>query len=209
MPHQHPDTPLVTVENVEDLLGRSLTDDTDRVERLLLRAQGIIAGDIPGLTFGPGTETVELEADGDEYLTLPHFPVRSVTSVTIDGTTLDSDDYRYDTLGRLRRRGGSYVNPHDTADGSRLRWPDAGVIIVVAYDYGFTASTLPAAVTAVVAELVAAKVTNPDQIVQEAIGDRSHTYANTRGAGDDLTDGQRHRLRHWRRNRFASARVRS
>jgi hypothetical protein len=200
-----------TATDVEDALVRSLTDDeAARVDRLIERAEAIVAGDMPGFTFGTGSEEAELEGDGDDYLVLPRYPVTAVTSVTIAGLALTDDDYRFDVLGRLRRRGSAIANPHDDAlDGLRLRWPDAGTIIVVGYDYGFAASTVPGDITAVVAELVAAKLTNPEQIVQEAIGDRSHTYARTLGAGDELTAGQRHRLRHWRRNRFAAGRVRS
>jgi len=199
-----------TVADVEDLLGRSLTADNDRIERLITRAEGILSGEFPGLTFGEASGTVELEGDGDDYLVLPYFPVTAVSSVSIAGVELDPDDYTFDTLGRLRRRAAGLLNLHDAAvDGTRRAWPDGGTIIVVAWDYGFAASTVPTVINAVVAELVAARVTNPEHIVQESMGDRSHTYANTAGAGDDLTDGQRRRLRHWHRNRFASARVRS
>lgn len=193
-----------TVADVEDLLDRTLTN-TARVARLITRAEGIVAADMPGLTFDAGTEEAELEGDGDDYLVLPRYPVTAVNSVVVAGSTLPATDYKFDTLGRLRRL---YSTAGDPGEGARGRWPDAGTRVVVSYDYGFGATSVDPALAAVVAELVAARVNNPEHITQESIGDRSHTFAETGGAGDNLTDGQRHRLRHWRRNRFASARVR-
>lgn len=187
-------TNRTTVADVEDLLDRTLPN-TARVARLITRAEGIVAADMPGLTFGTGTEQVSLEGDGDDYLVLPRYPVNAVNSVTIAGTALTAPEYSFDNLGRVRRL-------------YSARWPDAGTIVVVSYDYGFGATSVDPAVASVVAELVAARVNNPEHVTQESIGDRSHAFAETSGAGDDLTAGQRHRLRHWRRNRFASARVR-
>lgn len=199
--------PAATITDVEDLLGRSLTASADRVGRLITRAEGIIAGDMPGLAFEAGTEDVTLEADGDEYIVLPRYPVTAIHSVTVAGTALAAGDYKFDTLGRVRRQ----VATIDVVagDGTRGRWPDAGTVIVVSYDYGFGATSVDPNITAVAAELVAARMVNPEQVTQESMGDRSHSFASAAGAGDNLTDGQRHRLRHWRRNRFASARVRS
>lgn len=199
-------TNRTTVADVEDLLDRTLPN-TSRVERLIARAEGIVAADMPGLSFDTGTEEARLEGDGDDYIVLPRYPVTAVHSVTIEGTALPATDYSFDTLGRVRRLYAGSSSPH-LLEGSRGRWPDAGVVIVVSYDYGFGATSVDPAIAAVVAELVAGRVNNPEHVTQESIGDRSHSFAETAGAGDDLTAGQRHRLRHWRRNRFASARVR-
>ena len=197
-----------TVTDVEDYLGRDLSADTARIERLITRAEGIVAGDMPGLTFGAGTETVTLYGDADEVLWLPKYPVTAVTSVTIDGVALVAGDYTVGTLGNLRRLSSSISDPQ--LSGTPGLWPDAGTAIVVTYDYGISSSACPPELSAVVTELVAGRVANPEQLTQESMGDRSHSYAApaAAGAGDSLSAGQRNRLRHWRRFRFASARIR-
>lgn len=200
---------VATVENVEDLIGRSLTADTARVNRLLDRVEGIIAGEMPGLTFGSVTfEDVEVAGTGESVLTLPYYPVTAVSSVSIEGTVLDPSEYRVNILGRLTRYSAQLANPQDTAR-VEVRWPDAGTMVVVGFDAGWaSASTVPAVFTAVAAEMVRDTMANPEQVVQESIGDRAHTFVNPAGGGD-LTVGQRHRLRHWYRNRVGSIRVRT
>jgi len=198
-----------TVTDVEDLLGRSLTSDSARVGRLLDRAEGIVSGEFPGLTFGAvANEVVTVETDGDDYVVLPNYPVTAIASVTIAGTALPSTGYAFDVLGNVRRIGSS-VDAITYAEGARVRWPDAGVAVVFTYSYGFASAATPDVISSVVAELAAARVANPEQVTQESMGDRSHSYATAAGAGDDLTEGQRRRLRHWNRRRFASARMRS
>ncbi len=200
-----------TVTDVEDFLGVTIAADTvDRVERLLERAEQIIAAELPGFTFGASSETVTLYGDGDDYLVLPRYPVSAVTACSIDGVALDvSTDVVVDNLGRLRRLSASIGNPH--GDGSRGRWPDDGTAVVVTYDYGVGASSCPPVVSAIVTELVAGRYTNPTGVTQESLGDRSRMFPQTSagGAGDNLSAGQLHRLRHWKRNRVASARVRA
>lgn len=214
-----------TRTDVEDILGVDLSADADRVDRLLERGERTVAGDLPGFRFGEVTGAVAtVEADGDDILVLPYYPVRAVTSVTVDGVTLDTDAYTSNALGQLRRRdGGIVTNPHLLADGTWRRWPDRGVVIVVTYDYGYHPSATYAASTDdtdqglaadvvrdVVAELAAGRIVNPSQVAQEALGDRSVSHGGaTSTNADGLGAEQRRRLRHWRRNRVASMRVRS
>lgn len=198
-----------TRADVEALLMRDLSAYDTAITRLLELAEGTLAADMPGLTFGPASSTVTVEGDGDEVLVLPYYPVRAVTSVAIAGVELDADAYRCDVLGRLRRRYDGAANPHDDT-GGLICWPDAGVDIVVTYDYGFVASAMPPEMTTVVAELVSRRVVNPTGASQQSIGDRSESFAGAAGVdGGALADAHRNLLRHWRRNRYASARVRS
>ena len=196
-----------TIVDVEDLLGRSLSTESARIGRLIVRAEGTLSMDMPGLTFGEGTETVTLEGDGDDVITLPRYPVTAVASVTVDDIVLDPADYRFNVLGQLHRRYSGIGAQHDS--GFRGRWPDAGVDIVVTYSFGWGASAVPPAVTGIVAELVARRVANPEQIVQQSVGDRSQTFAGASPDTDRLTPGQTNLLRNWRRNRAASVRVRT
>ena len=201
-----------TRTDVEDLVGEDLTASAARVDRLIERAEAIVAGDMPGFTFGAVVDDeVTIDPDGDDLLVLPYYPVTSVSAITIDGAALAADAFTFDTLGNVRRRiGGSILAGVDDS-GLTYRWPDRGVDVVVTYSYGIASASPPAEVTAVVAELAAGRIVNPSQVAQESLGDRSIAYgAVADGANSDgLSKSQRHRLRHWRRNRFASARVRS
>ena len=110
-----------------------------------------------------------------------------------------------------------------SSGGAWCRWPDRGTIIVVTYDYGYAASATYVAGTTdgptddlvadvirdIVAELAAGRILNPAQVAQEALGDRSMSYGGGGATTDELSAAQRHRLRHWRRNRVGTTRVRS
>ena len=200
------------VSDVENLTGADYTSATTRVEALLERAERTVLADMPGFTLGEVDDaTVTVEGSGDSVLVLPYYPVRSVASVTIAGTPLAADEFTVDRLGNLRRLYSGEGNPH-TYDGylrPRCRWPDAGVDIVVVYSYGEAASATPGVVRDVVAELAAGRLVNPTQVAQKSLGDRSVAFGAGGANADGLTSEQRHRLRHWRRNRVASARVRS
>lgn len=203
-----------SIADVEDLIGVTTlsTDATAsaRTEALLERAERTVLDELPGFTLGEVDDaTVTVEADGDELLLLPYYPVRSITSVTVDGTLLTAADYELDgVLGYVRRRYSGLGSPH-LNDGSTRRWPDRGVDIVVVYSYGYAASATPGAIRDTVTELAAGRIVNPQQVAQESLGDRSISFGGGGANADGLTGTQRHRLRHWRRTRVASARVRS
>ena len=211
-----------TRTHVQDLVGDHLTADADRVDRLITRAERTVAGAMPGFRFGHvAAQAVTLEADGDDVLRLPYYPVRSVTSVTVGGTALGADEYTTNVLGDMRRRANDLADP--SSYGAWARWPDRGTIIVVTYDYGYAASATYVAGTAdgpaddivpdvirdVVAELAAGRILNPAQVAQESLGDRSMSYGAGGATTDELSGAQRHRLRHWRRDRVGTIRVRS
>ena len=102
-----------TRTDVEDLVGEDLTASADRVDRLIERAEAIVAGDMPGFTFGAVVDDeVTIDPDGDDLLVLPYYPVTSVSAITIDGAALAADAFTFDTLGNVRRRiGGSILAP--------------------------------------------------------------------------------------------------
>jgi len=211
-----------TRTDVEDLVGVDLTADDDRVTRLITRAERTVAGSMPGFRIGhTAAQAVTLEADGDDVLRLPYYPVRSVTSVTVGGVALTSDEYTTNVLGDMRRRANDLADP--TSYGSWCRWPDRGTIIVVTYDYGYAASAtyvagttdgptddlVPDVIRDIIAELAAGRILNPAQVAQEALGDRSMSYGAGGATTDELSAAQRHRLRHWRRDRLGTIRLRS
>lgn len=203
-----------SIADVETLIGVTTlsTDATAsaRTEALIERAERTVLDDLPGFTLGAvDDDTVTVEGTGEAVLLLPYYPVRSVTSVTVDGVDLDVTEVTFDVLGNLRRRYTGVTNPH-LYDGNTIRWPDRGVDIVVVYSYGYPASATPGAVRDVVAELAAGRIVNPMQVAQEGLGDRSISFGGADNPnGDGLNKQQRHRLRHWRRNRYGTTRVRS
>lgn len=203
---------MTTTTDVADYLG---LDDgipagsVARVERLITKAEQLVAAELPGFTFTPATgATATVYGDADDYILLPSYPVSAVTACTIAGTTVPLDELDVDVLGRLRRLSSSY--PEHLADhGGRLRWPDDGVAIVVTYDVAAASAVAPE-VLAIVCELVAGRYDNPSQVTQESMGDRSRSYAAAAasGYGANLSPGQLRRLRNWRRTRVLASRVR-
>jgi len=198
-----------TRTDLEDLLGVDLSSSSDRVDRLITRAEGIVLGDLVGFTLGEtDDEDVTLEGTGEVLLELPNYPVRSVDAITVDGVALTAADYTFTVLGQLRRRYTGLDNPH-LWDGSTIRWPDRGIDIVVTYSYGYASADIPAELTAVVAEVAAVRIANPNAVAQESLGDRSVSFGAGGSSKDGLSKDQLRRLRHWRRNRVGSMRVRS
>lgn len=203
---------MTTTTDVADYLGLDNgipAGSVDRVTRLITKAEQTVAAELPGFSFTPGTVTdARVYGNADDYILTPSFPVASLTSCTIGGVTVDVADLEVDVLGRVRRLSSSYPDHLDTASG-RVRWPDAGVVIVLTYELAAASAVAPD-VIAIVCELVAGRYDNPRQLTQESMGDRSRSYAAAAasGYGQNLSPGQRHRLRHWRRTRVVSSRVR-
>ncbi len=202
-----------SIADVEVLLGvttLSTASASARTERLLERAERTVLTELPGFTLGVEVDDDEatLEGDGETLLMLPNYPVRSVTSVTVDGVALPADSWTFNTLGELRRRAVGTGNPHTVAGGQH-RWPDRGVDIVVVYSHGYAASATPGVIRDLVAELAAGRIVNPSQVAQESLGDRSVSHGSLESPNaDGLNTSQLRRLRNWRRNRVASVRQR-
>ena len=82
---------LATSTDVEDRLGRSLTDDeSPRVDVLLLDASAAVRG-YTGQTISRGQVTIEIWSDGCGCFELPGRSPSNVSAVDADSVTVDVD----------------------------------------------------------------------------------------------------------------------
>lgn len=125
---------LTTADEVSKLLGWAPAEYTkkgDQLEAYIGAAQDLIEA-----RTGPiEVETVTHVADGGRSVTVPH-RVNSVTSVTVDGTLIDAEDYTVDAAA------GIIYGPFSSGRGN----------VTVVYTTGYV--TPPAAVKLAAAMLV-------------------------------------------------------
>jgi len=176
---------IATQTDVEASLQRTLSaTEATFMPDLLARADGLIARELPGVTYaGTARSTADIAGSDTFEVWLPARPVVNVVSVTLDGSALRyGEDFDWSEFGDLDRTSGNKV------------WARTSDISVV-WDHGYAAP--PADLVAVAADMVAAAVTNPTGIRQETIGQYSYTLAET-SARMRITDTQRTALDHYR-----------
>jgi hypothetical protein len=84
---------LTTLTNVKTELSISSSSDDSYLERLIGAATGLISS-YTKRTFHYGTAITEyVHGFGTPHLKVSRTPIVSITSITYDGSTIDSDDY--------------------------------------------------------------------------------------------------------------------
>lgn len=154
--------------------------DAESAAVKIAEAEGTIRGALEQDIDAVAGDTAGLVGNGRRVINLPQMPVTSVTSVTVDGTVLDTADWRVNRYGILTRRSGGCW---------RL---DADIEVV--YDHGY--AEVPAPVKQVCLQVagrawVRAAATG---LAAESLGDRSVTYDKDR-TGDQLTAYEEQMLR--------------
>lgn len=83
---------LALLADVKELLGISGSSEDDLLNDMIAYSTAMIED---YLGYKPGLATVDetLAGNGRQELMLSRFPVASITSITLDSTTVDSDDY--------------------------------------------------------------------------------------------------------------------
>lgn len=153
---------FATEQQVEDIAGVDL--DTDRVTRLIALADQLIIEYLDGQTLAAATGTsTTLTGNGTTNLWLPQRPGTAVTSVTGANEGLVSTSYY-----ELHDQGWSIVRTAGV-------WTD-GEDYTVVYDHGF--ASIPAGVTLVVCDMIAAAVSTTPGVRQWSAGAYSETAAN-------------------------------
>lgn len=161
-------SPWATPEDLRVHLRLDSIDTAD-AEAALAAAEDVIRAGLGQSVDQALVDTVHLTGNGRTVLLLPEVPVTAVTSVTIDGTALDADGYRWNREGILTRLCGV--------------WPlDADVQVV--HDHGN--EPIPAAVSRVCVQVAGRAWVNPQNVEAETMGDRSVTYSKSRN-GEELT----------------------
>lgn len=177
--------PFVTQQELSDYLGRDVTSDDGAL--FALTAACDICRDVAEQQFTAGTVTTSFDGAGTDVLILPERPVRTVGTVTVDGTA--ETDYEFAADGRLLR-GTAGPNPRPT-------WPDGRQNISVTYEYGYETLDLPHSVR-MVALQIAARLVVQGVAKRETVGALSIDYAT---AATDLTAGETRILGRYRQTR--------
>ncbi|XTZ17050.1 hypothetical protein ACQSSU_06635 [Micromonospora echinospora] len=132
---------------------------------LLIECATAVVQAAAGQRIVEATSTVTLESGPDRWLWLPQIPVRSVTSVVLDGTALTADD-GYRLRGhRLWRAAGWQT----------CASPPSEVVVEYTHGYPADAQELQLARQAVLS-LAAAAYRNPGGAVREQIDDYAVAY---------------------------------
>lgn len=125
------------------------------------------------------------DGDGGRWLKLRHRPVLSVTSVTIDGATIDSSTYEvnleegYLIIPEIDE---TNRDPRVWRSGSTPGWPRGARNIAVTYSYGYSGDIPPDVVAAT--SMIAAALYQENQrrgIQSEQAGPYSATYLQQAG----------------------------
>lgn len=107
-------TPYTTAANVRSLV-RPLADEdiyTDALLEAYISEFEAVAENYRGVAFTPRSATERLSLLDASFLQLNWPRVRSITSITIDGTTQTTDQYQLDDYGRVIGLLSSGPNPY-------------------------------------------------------------------------------------------------
>lgn len=196
----------MTVEqaDIEAILGRVLTEAEEaRVDRLTEMAEAQVESMLPGFAVALDSATDEVIPYSDpDIMWTKRYPVSAVDAVKLDGTALDTADYRWTEMGEIRLLGGGRLNSFEI---NLARFPTSAEVTVT-YDYGLDPlpADMAAAVASVVAALLQRQAINPDGVQSESLGAYSVTYAEAAAGSGGLAPAPGDLLRRWKRTRRLS-----
>lgn len=173
---------LTTLDTVKDELGSPNVSDAT-LERWISDSS-VRCAEYCNRVFAKETVTEEFALTGGRYvdaLGLSRIPVVALTSVVIDGTTLDASEYRLNASSGLL---------HRLCQGARSIW--AGCKIVVTYSGGYELigdlpRTIEQACLILVRQRMSARMRDPMLKSLELPGVVTETYwVDTSGNGADM-----------------------
>ena len=195
----------VTQTDIEAILGRDLTAaEETRVARLTEMAEAQVESMLPGFSIATGTATDEdVPYNDPDLLWTARYPVTAVSAVKINGSTVDSDGYRWSTFGKLELTLGRQ-DDFEINVASLAAFPT----VTVTYTYGQSpvAADIAAAVAAGVAAVLRRQAANPDGVQSESLGAYQVSYgdAASKAAMSGVVPPESELLRRWKRNRQVS-----
>lgn len=162
-----------------------------------------------GVPIEAGSGTVLLPGTWSRDLQLPAGPVRSISSVSINGNALSAGEYVWNDRSLLRRASGDGVSSLSEEDlsvewsmfglgGASWRsghhWGGPASTIRLNYSWGF--DEVPGVVRALTLRIAARTIGNVPDVTQESLASYSVTYSSSaRFSGSHVSDGERRRLR--------------
>lgn len=175
--------PLADLDDVEDRLGRDLTESEQRKASAALLDASAVVRSYTRRDFTTGTATIRLRPRGNK-VTLPQRPVVSVASVATVisfGTT----EYVTPTPAWSHVAGNEIylIDPQLVFNGPALDLSDQNVWIEVTYTFGY--DEIPYDIMAVTANLVVRNMTVPQSgmVDLETVGPYTTRYAAFTASG--------------------------
>lgn len=201
-------TALADVEDVEAVLGRTLTSaESDRMELLLAAASARFRAEAGGREFTAGESTLRLRVT-DGRVTLPQRPVTAVTSVH----TVAADDATGPAVGTWAWDGLSTLTVGDWA-GLQINAPeldDPVSVVEVVYTHGY--AEVPDDVRWAVASMAARVLSTAASgtgIESETIGGYSYRLGSAAGSGAlGMTPDEQRIARRYRRTGLSTVALR-
>lgn len=177
---------LASVSDLSIYLNRELTGSAaQQAEMLLSIASNAVQAYCRQTLEYVEDDQASLVGNWGSTLTLPERPVVDVTSVSVDGTDLGSDNsWTWDGRDILYRGSWSDVNGAwaPQSDRPHLYWGSDEAIVEVTYSHGFP--TIPPVIVGIVCGLAARGIANPSGAVQsETLGPYSVTYGSSTVSG--------------------------
>jgi len=169
-----------TVENIESYLLIEIDDAFEPEVEQWIEAISLYMDSLANRTLMAGADDVAYKFDGIGGTQLSVADIQSITSVVVDGITIDSDDY--------------YLYPANTAPKSRIVLENKNFLrgrqnVVITGKFGqYADGALPADLT-LAATILTAGVVNHGQakgrkVQSETIGRYSVSYATEKGWND-------------------------
>ena len=198
--------PVAIASDIEALLQLGFDNQPEpKADAVIVAAQRAVEAEV-GVPFDADTGIIStFTGRGQERLTLPMWPVSSVSSLTIDGVTqTETVDFYLDPAGYLER-------------SLHAGWWSSPRGIVVTYDAGWADETkAPPVVRNLVAEIAArvwqagislAEADVPAGVIQETLGISSLTYGEFAQDGSwaiQLNESEIQRARKLRRSKLGA-----
>jgi hypothetical protein len=200
--------PLAVPTDVAAMLGRDLTTpETAFASSLIAMGSGLVRSYTRQQITQTLGDTITLAGNWGQRIDLPQRPVTGITSVTVNGATLDLTKYQWDRSGSIYVTSGSFMpdSSGSLAGGIPQLWGPAGAVyqnfsggaswggpaatITVVYDHGY--STVPPEISNEIAGMVALQMSTGAGIDSETIGSYKVSYVRTPTGGLSLSDASK------------------
>ena len=129
--------------------------------------------------------TAKLSGTWNRDLLLPHRPIVTVSSISLNGNAIALPDYVWNDRYLIRRYGrfGTYADLEHLAPNDGAHWGGPGSTVDVVYSYGYAEASVPVWVKAMSLRIASRAITNPEQVSQESLGSYSVSYGSRMAEG--------------------------
>jgi hypothetical protein len=141
-------TTFAAIEDLEEYIGTTLPPARAELMLELATSAVINAAGVPVVQVVDDVATID--GNGSDRLLLPNWPVTAVSTVTVDGTALAADRWNWSRYGEIRRTSG--------------RWPFTPGAVQVTYTHGYPEADIPTDLKAIVLQVAARTVANPQRL---------------------------------------------